>query len=129
MRKWGIGALAVGWGVATLLAQVPGIHTVQPGETVYAIAKEHGTTTDLILKTNPGLNPSRLHAGDKIRLPTISKSTPPGSPPASPSPNAAPTAPPAGRWIKVRKGDTLSKIARENRVTVENLRKWKMPTI
>ena len=111
-------------------------HTVRAGETVYAIAQKHGTTAEAILKANPGLNPSRIHAGEKIRLPSSSSGsarvkTVPSStssagalPPSTSSltPTASSAAPKT--WLKVQKGDTLSKIAREHGVKVEDLRKW-----
>ena len=122
------------FGLVSLDGQTPATHTVRAGETVYAIAKQHDTTTAEILKANPGLNPARIHAGDKIRLP----SSPSASAPAKPSsPAPSPTPPPATSspaptsssaaqktWIKIQKGDTLSKVARENSVKVEDLRKW-----
>ena len=132
------------FGLVSLDGQTPATHTVRAGETIYAIAKQHGTTTAEILKANPGLNPARIHAGEKIRLPgattpSAKTSAPSGSPatPAkslapstsSPGPSTsspAPTANPAASktWLTVRKGDTLSKVARENSVKVEDLRKW-----
>ena len=119
----------------SLLAASPSTHTVRPGETVYAIAKQHGTTSEAILKVNPGLNPSRIHAGDKIVLPASPSAAP--ADPASASPSAPKTIPPstsvpvpapasadAKTWVKIQKGDTLSKIAREHGAKVEDLRKW-----
>lgn len=137
MRRFWLGAFAVAVGFTSLLAQSPSIHTVQKGETIYAIAKKYGTTSEAIQNTNPGLNPGRIHAGDKIQLPAARKEPAPSTPSASSSPTptqnlpqspsspaSAQPDPKAKPWIKVRKGDTLSKIARENRITVENLRKW-----
>lgn len=131
MRKWGLGALAAGWGIATLLAQTPATHTVQKGETVFAIAKKYGTTPENLQKANPGLNPARIHPGEKIRLPVPASSPTPASPtlaktppPSAPSSAPAPASTGSKTWVKVRKGDTLSKIARENKVTVGDLRAW-----
>jgi len=127
--------VVLGW--APLTAQTPTTHTVGAGETIYAIAKKYGTTTEAVLQANPGLNPARIHAGDKIRLPSsssapaktvpppTSSATPAKVPPpstSSPRPNASSPAPKT--WVKVQKGDTLSKIARENGVKLEDLRKW-----
>ena len=129
--------VALGW--APLAAQTPATHTVGAGETIYAIAKKYGTTTDAVLQANPGLNPSRIHAGDKIRLPSLSSTPAPAKPVPSSTASTAPagvlppspsTPAPASdsaaqkTWIKIRKGDTLSKIARENSVKLEDLRKW-----
>jgi len=129
--------VALGW--APLAAQTPATHTVGAGETIYAIAKKYGTTTDAVLQANPGLNPARIHAGDKIRLPSSSSTPAPAKPVPSSTSSTAPvgvlppppsTPAPASdsaaqkTWIKIRKGDTLSKIARENSVKLEDLRKW-----
>ena len=129
--------VVLGW--APLTAQTPVTHTVGAGETIYAIAKKYGTTTEAVLQANPGLNPARIHAGDKIRLPSApsasapAKTVPPSTSSAAPAkvpppstssltPSASSAAPKT--WVKVQKGDTLSKIARENGVKLEDLRKW-----
>ena len=127
----------LGW--APLGAQTPSTHIVGTGETIYAIAKKYGTTTEAVLRANPGLNPARIHAGDKIRVPTSSpastsaKTVAPSSsstaPTKVPPPSTSSLAPAASSaapktWVKVQKGDTLSKIARENGVKLEDLRKW-----
>lgn len=125
MRSWCFGFL-VFLGLASLGAQTPATHTVQKGETVYAIAKQYGTTTDAILKTNPDLNPSRIHAGDKIRLPNAKPPSPPASaanPAVSTNPSVTSTAKPR-EWVRVQKGDTLSKIARQEGIPLQDLRKW-----
>ena len=129
--------LVLGW--APLGAQTPSTHIVGTGETIYAIAKKYGTTTEAVLRANPGLNPARIHAGDKIRVPTSSpastsaktvapssSSTAPTKVPPPSTSSLAPTASSAApkTWVKVQKGDTLSKIARENGVKLEDLRKW-----
>jgi LysM repeat protein len=125
------------FGLVSLDGQTPPIHTVRAGETVYAIAKQYDTAVAEILKANPGLNPSRIHAGDKIRLPGSTTPATQASAPSSSPPTTAKSLPPSTSslvpttnpatsktWIKVQKGDTLSKVARENSVKVEDLRKW-----
>ena len=108
-------------------------YTVQKGETLYQIAKSQSTSVEALTKANPGINPQRLHAGDILRLP----STPA---PSSPSPTAAPTPStpakttlsptvqtkptPPPEWAKIKKGDSLAKISREYRVSIEDLRRW-----
>ena len=99
-------------------------HTVQKGETFYQIAKTRGTTPQALMKANPSVNPQRLHAGDILQLPTAK--TPPLSPP-SPKNETPSTAKPSStkpEWVKVKKGDTLAKISREQAVPIEDIRKW-----
>ena len=116
--------VALGW--APLTAQTPVTHTVGAGETIYAIAKRYGTTTEAVLRANPGLNPARIHAGDKIRLPSSCSASAPAKalPPSTSSLTPVDSSVSAKTWVKVKKGDTLSKIARENGVKLEDLRKW-----
>ena len=124
MRKIRLVSLVAWWTATAMATPTPTFHTVQPGETVYAIAKKYGTTTDLILKTNPGLAPSRLHAGDKLRLPAIPSAQLASATKTPPVPAKGVAHKSSKEWVKVQKGDTLSKIARENKVTIENLRQW-----
>jgi membrane-bound lytic murein transglycosylase D len=42
----------------------PIVHTVANGETLWAIARKHGTTTDRILRDNPNIDPKLLKIGD-----------------------------------------------------------------
>ncbi|NBT89755.1 MAG: LysM peptidoglycan-binding domain-containing protein [Verrucomicrobia bacterium] len=127
-----LGGLLAFFMLGTAHAQTPKTHTVQTGETVYAIAKKYGTTSEKILQANPGLNPSRIHAGDKILLPSGPSPTPAASPSAptkTPAPATSSSAPAENSaaqktWVKIQKGDTLSKLAREHGVKVEDLRQW-----
>lgn len=92
-------------------------HSVQKGETFYQIAQTHGTTPQALMQANPSVNPSRLHPGDILQLPPS-----PTSAPASTFPPQI-TSPPQ-KWVKVKKGDTLAKIAREHGITLAQLRQW-----
>jgi tetratricopeptide (TPR) repeat protein len=47
----------------------PRTHTVRAGETLSAIAQQHGLRLDALLAANPGVNPRRLHPGQAINLP------------------------------------------------------------
>lgn len=43
-------------------------HTVKSGESLGALAKKYGTTVATIQKLNPGVKPSKLQVGQKIRV-------------------------------------------------------------
>ncbi len=58
-----------GKAVATGVKNADGTYTVAAGDTPSKIARKFGTSVDAILSENPGLNPSKLHVGQKIRLP------------------------------------------------------------
>jgi LysM repeat protein len=45
------------------------IHTVQPGDTLYAIAGRYATTLDELLALNPNLDPYALRSGQEIAVP------------------------------------------------------------
>ncbi len=47
---------------------LPTEYTIRSGDTLDAIAKQHGTTVDALRRANPGLDPRRLIPGRKIRL-------------------------------------------------------------
>jgi LysM repeat protein len=54
---------------ATGVRNADGTYTVAAGDTPSKIARKFGTSVDSILAENPGLEPSRLRVGQKIRLP------------------------------------------------------------
>jgi LysM repeat protein len=121
MRRF-LGILAWFGIMATVFAATT--HTVQKGETFYQIAKARGTSPQALMQANPSVNPQRLHAGDILQLPTA-KNPPPSTPSAkteAPSPAKPSSTKP--EWVKVKKGDTLAKISREQAVSIEDLRKW-----
>lgn len=52
------------------VARLRGIpYTIKNGETLYAIAKAHGVTTDEILDVNPGMSPTFYRGGQTIIIP------------------------------------------------------------
>ncbi len=44
-------------------------YTIQSGDTLYAIARDRGTTVDALLDANPGVDPNRLQIGQSICVP------------------------------------------------------------
>jgi murein DD-endopeptidase MepM/ murein hydrolase activator NlpD len=82
------------------------VHTVQRGETLYSIARTLGLKADDLMKYNGITDPSRLLAGQTLKIPPAGTT---GSP-ATGSTN-----------YRVVKGDTLYSIAREFSVTVASI--------
>jgi murein DD-endopeptidase MepM/ murein hydrolase activator NlpD len=114
---------------------------VQPGDTLYALAKRHRVSINELMEAN-GLKSPNLKPGQKLALPAASgprKALPKGTQvasagaaipatavvtaPVKPAPVVAPAAP-SGPWTgsyTVKAGETLSVIARAHRVPVAEL--------
>lgn len=94
-------------------AEMPGQVTVQPGDTVYAIARRTGATPQAIISLNRLAPPYRLEVGEIIRVPANS---------VPPSRAAAEVAaqPRAGAHV-VRAGDTLYSISRATGASVDQI--------
>jgi LysM repeat protein len=43
-------------------------YTIQPGDTLGAVAVREHTTVDDLLRLNPGIDPTALHSGQRIRV-------------------------------------------------------------
>lgn len=95
-----------GVSAAVPAAAVPGGYTVQPGDTVFAIARRHGLRTADVLAWN-GLTPaSVIRPGQVLTL----------TAPTAPAPPAS-----ASATQLVRAGDTVTAIARRHGVTTAAL--------
>lgn len=80
-------------------------YVIQPGDSFYSIAKNHGVTMKAIELANPGVDPKRLQPKQEINLPA------PGTGVAAPATTTT-TADAGGPTIyTVKSGDTLTKIA------------------
>lgn len=55
--------------MAELEKETEQVITVQPGDTVFSIAKEYGTDVQTITKANRLSDPSVIHVGDELRIP------------------------------------------------------------
>lgn len=77
------------------------VHTVevQPGDTVYEIAKKFGVSVQTISLVNELPDPSVIHVGDKLRIPQAK-----------------------GFYYEIKKGDTLEAIAKEYGVSEETIK-------
>ncbi|MBF0687025.1 MAG: LysM peptidoglycan-binding domain-containing protein, partial [Cellulomonas sp.] len=82
-------------------------YTVREGDTLSSIAKRTGTTVSRIARENALSDPSRVRAGQVLRLPDA-------APPAA----AAPVPARAGASYVVRRGDTVSAVASRHGTTV-----------
>ncbi len=117
-----------GGSTASLLAAAT--HTIQPGDTLSAIAEKYGTTVAAIEALNPTVDPRRLWVGTQITLPQGNSafSSSSGSTSSRTSLNAGvvsgsaqPTTWQTREYI-VQAGDSLSQIAAEASLTLEQLR-------
>jgi murein DD-endopeptidase MepM/ murein hydrolase activator NlpD len=102
--------------------------TVQPGDSLWSIARTHGTTIDALIAAN-NLTSDNLRIGQRLTLPDGEATAPaPSQSAASPSPaataNTPTSAPVAPRTHTVKAGDSLYNIARANGVTVDSLIAW-----
>lgn len=84
-------------------------YTVRDGDTLTAIAKRSGTSVRAIAADNALADPSRIRAGQVLRLPSA----------APAAPQAAVPAAPAAATYTVRTGDTVSAIAARHGTTVQ----------
>jgi membrane-bound lytic murein transglycosylase D len=116
--------------VAARWAEIPAseritfkLATARKGQTVAALADEYGVPATLIYDANPGLKGGKLRAGREIVIPTggpasvavareVARSAP------------ADDAPVGRRTHTVRKGETLSGIARRYGVSQAQLKRW-----
>lgn len=55
-----------------------GYHTVQPGETLYCIGRAYGVDPYAIASQNGILNPSLIHAGNRLAIPNAPRALPAG---------------------------------------------------
>ncbi len=92
-------------------------YTIRSGDTLYDLARAHGTTVDAILNANPGLEARRLLPGRSIVIPRNADSVQ-----SAESANAGSGEPDSGKVYSVERGDTLIHIARQNGITLQALR-------
>jgi membrane-bound lytic murein transglycosylase D len=89
-------------------------YVIRRGETLTHVARRFGVSVSAIQAENGGLNPRRLRAGQRIRVPVDG-----GAVAAAEEAQAE-----AWRVHRVRSGDTLWEIARRYDVSVSELRSW-----
>jgi LysM repeat protein len=94
-------------------------HTIIKGDTFAILAKKYGVTTKAIEAANPGVNPTRLKIGQKIKIPP-----PKPASNGSGSANGLTAADGMEKTYTVKSGDNLLKIAKAYGVTVKQLRSY-----
>ncbi|PWB68376.1 hypothetical protein C3F09_11755 [candidate division GN15 bacterium] len=113
-----------------------GVYTVRPGDTMWDIARAFGVTTDELRRINYMGNSSRLHIGQKVKLPSYAnKVSENSSPTREGSADAATTVSRSGEvaddqsvssgattQYTVRSGDTIWDIARKFNTRPEDIR-------
>ena len=95
---------------------IPGVHVVQPGDTLTALARRYGTTVNALVAAN-GMASANvpLLVNQRLKLPTASQAPaarPVTTKPAVPAAPARPAAKSSGTYT-VKAGDTLYKISRQ----------------
>jgi lipoprotein NlpD len=100
-------AAAVSVSSPAVLCAQERVHTVQKGETLYSIARTLGIKADDLIKYNGITDPSRIFAGQTLKIPSTGTGTGTTASPAAGSQN-----------YRVVRGDTLYSIAREFSVTI-----------
>ena len=92
-------------------ARCTGTHCIAPGETLYQVARKHGTTVDALMQANNISNPNALRAGDRIKV--------------AASARAGSRADKSGRRsYTVRPNDNLWQISKRMNVSVSDLKRW-----
>jgi membrane-bound lytic murein transglycosylase D len=117
------------------------VYVAKPGDTVYSIARTHGTDVDSVLRANQLNSPMQLQAGKSLRVPGAAGAIPtsasaPQNPPAhadatghaktAKAMEVARTASPAkgadkSATYRVQPGDTMWSIARKHKVPPHDL--------
>lgn len=95
-------------------------YVVQPGDTLWRISRQFGTTVDAIVQANNIPNPNLIYVGQVLEIPGVATS-PPVVPPGPVTPVPPPPPPPQQQTYVVQPGDTLTAIAARFGTTVQAL--------
>ncbi len=80
-------------------------YTIDPGDTLYSLARRYNTTVSALVSANPNINPDNLRIGEQICVPRQER-----------FPSC-----PEGNFYTVRASDTLYSIARRFNISVDDL--------
>ena len=123
----GVAALTIVLFPANIYGQEK-VYTVQKGETLYSIARTLGVKAEELMKYNGITDPSRLQAGQRLRIPAVGNSAVANSGTAAPNGSSAAgtgvSGGTAGVYTSYRVvwGDTFYSIARKFSVTEKAIR-------
>lgn len=109
-------------------------HKIKSGETLSAIARKYHVSVDQIKKWN-GLKSDMIHEGDNLKITVMQKVTVTAAQTESATAAApvkaaetttaqTPASQPKLIYHKIKKGETLSTIARKYHVTVNQIKQW-----
>jgi membrane-bound lytic murein transglycosylase D len=93
----------------------PSVHVVRRGDTLTTIARRYGTSARRIQRDNGLRSANRIYPGQRLKIGSSASSTPPV---ASAKSNRSPVV------HRVRKGDTLYRIAQNYGTTVQSILRW-----
>ncbi|HEU4400572.1 MAG TPA: LysM peptidoglycan-binding domain-containing protein, partial [Candidatus Polarisedimenticolia bacterium] len=98
------------------------LHEVRPGETLSTVSRKYGVPVRALLDANPRYAGQRLRRGVVLNVPMSGRA--PSAAVAS-AEEDRPTYEPEERIVhRVRRGESLQKIAGKYRTTVANLKRW-----
>lgn len=105
-----MGLLGLVWLLGATAVFADTAYTVQPGDTLYKIARQHNVSVNDIMQANGLTNPNFITVGQQLTIPDGATTTPPQTPPAT-------TPPPQAGSHTVKQGETLFSISRLYGVT------------
>jgi len=100
------------------------LHVARKGETVAGVAAQYGVPASLVYDANPGLRGGALRAGREVVVPTGGAASIAIAREVSRSAPADDAAGGRVRYHKVKKGETLSGIAKRYGVSQAKLKQW-----
>jgi len=95
-------------------------YVIASGDTLGAIAHKNGLALKALMDANPGINPKKLHIGQKVQIPAGASSVASAASPGAAAPDMAAT-PGDATTYTVKSGDTLSKIAKLNHTSFKKI--------